>query len=447
MIAKLIPTLLAGLLQATPVEVSIATVPSGSRIDLTLVPNGDVEIRREATVTRVKVEIDRAEPLSDFRGDLRSWVVWAVSPEGDFENIGELEPNGRGARLETVTSYARFGILVTAEPHFRVARPGETVAFRSGRARRNDTRIDPLRIEIRGPDYSGVALAPQGGIHPRVTQARMAVALAETEASVGTSSPRLREARVALDSLEQLLRRDTPPSVVLPYADDAIRLADLVSREARTAADQDRLRDSVQRIRDLERSLEVAREDRDRIEARERDASARINELLAEIGELRNANRTLTIERDSRAREFDRAEAEIRALRNPWPPVREALIYGFGARETPRGLVLTLPGNAFGRDGLQPEIRELLSGLGATLTFGETPEVWIEVHSRQTNAQVVSEARAEAVRSYLVGAGMPETRIEARGMGDRSPIPGADEAQASEIDERIEIIVREFGAL
>lgn len=438
---------LVGLLQAAPVDVSVVTVPPDSQVDLRLTPEGDVEIRREATLSRVRIEVDRVVPLTAFRPDFRSWVVWAVSPEGEFTNLGELEPDGQGARLETMTPAARFGILVTAEPHFRVSTPGATVGFRSTAARRNETRIESLRVDVGQEDYSGVTLPPQGSIHPRVTQARMAVAIAEAEPSGTTASSELREARVALDSLEQLLRRETPMRVVLPYADDAIRLADLAVRQARSAIAEARRREDERRARELETSLARARGESERAAAREREASARVTELLQEIEDVRSANRTLTIERDSRVRDLGQAESQIQSLEDPWPPLRMALIYRFGARETPRGLVMTLPPSAFGDIGLQPETREWLARLSGTLGYGEVPEVWIEGHSRQELAREVSEERASAVRDYLVETGLPEVRLQARGLGDLNPIPGAEEAGAGDLNERVEIIVRQLGTL
>lgn len=451
MTATILFTALAGLLAQAPaptpsVDVSIATVPVESRINLNLIPNGEAEIRQERSGVRVRVDIERAEPLTAFGPEFRAWVVWAVTPEGEFANLGELEPDGNRARLETTTSYTRLGILVTAEPYFLVSSPSANVAFRSGTARRDETRVDPLRVNVGGTDYSGLTLPPQGSIHRRVSQARMAVVFAEREVGGGISSPRLREARVALDSLEQLLRRETPLSIVLPYANDAIRLADLAVREDRMRRDEQRLADALERIERLEVSLDTARADLTRSQGREREAAARNGELVAEIEAARDANRDLTIERDSIRREMTGLDERVQELENPWPPLESALITGFGARRTPRGMVMTLPPTAFSDDGLQPETREWLARLAGALAFGEVPEVWVEGHSVQDRAQEVSEERARAVGDYLIAAGLSPARVQARGLGDLNPIPGAEEAGAGDLNERVEIVIREFGS-
>jgi outer membrane protein OmpA-like peptidoglycan-associated protein len=447
MVSTLALALAATTLQITPVDLSIATVPFDSDVDVTLVPNGQAEIRREPTITRVKVEIDRADPLNAFSATHRSWVVWAVSPEGEFENLGELEVDGRGAELETVTSFTRLGILVTAEPYFRVESPAATVAFRSGPARDRDVRIDSLTVEVGQRDYSTITLPPQGSIHPRISQARMAVAVAENSVTDETTSSPLRQARIDIESMEQLLRRGTPLDVVLGYANDAIRLSDLALREGRREAEQARLAEANQRVRTLEERLREAEQDRDQANARERDGTTRINELLAEIEDVREDSRAMRLERDSAERDLATAEAEIRDLRNPWPPIVTALVYGFGARQTPRGLVLTLPATSFNRDNLTPEGREWLARFAGTIAFGNVPEVWIEGHSSSDRGLEESEQRAATVRDYLVETGLPGSAVYGRGLGASAPIPGTEAGSDNEINERVEIIVREFGAL
>jgi flagellar motor protein MotB len=275
----------------------------------------------------------------------------------------------------------------------------------------------------------------------------MAVAIAESRAAADAVNPRLREARVALDSMEQLLRRSTPLDIVLSYANDAIRLGDMALLQDRATGEEERLRDATRRIRDLESELGLAREDRDRSQTRERDASGRINDLLSEVESVRGANRALTLERDGVARDLGRAEDEIRNLSDPWPPLARALVYGFGARETPRGLVLTLPSSAFGGNGPEPETREWLSRMAGMLQFGETPEIWVEGHSGSDAGAGAAEARAAAVRDYLIQAGLPEPLVFARGLGNQAPIPGAAEGGTPELNERVEIVVREFGVL
>jgi outer membrane protein OmpA-like peptidoglycan-associated protein len=440
---------LAGLLtiQAPPLEISVATVPPDSNVDLTLAPEGEVQLRRDATITRVRVEIDRAEILTNARRDLRAWVVWSVSPEGGFTNLGELEPDGRGARLETATGDTHLGILVTVEPHFRVESPGAHVIFRSVGARRSSTRIETVRVDRPVEDYGSLTLPPQGSVPPRVTQARMAVALAEAGATAETTPPPLRQARVALDSLEQMLRRETPRDVLLPYADEAIRFADQAVREARVLSDLNRMADANRRIVQLERDLEQARSEGERAASAGERASTRVTELIRELDAARTENRELTLERDSAVRDLRAAREEVERLQDPWPGLSRALVYGFGASQTPRGMVLTLSADAFRQNAPTPDTREWLARLVGVLEFSEVPEVWIEGHALGSNADAISLGRAEAVRDYLVGSGLPEPRIYARGLGDQNPIPGTDPDRPDPQSERIEIIVRQVGSL
>ena len=91
-------------LQFSSVDLTMVTVPANRRVDIPLLPVGEVEVRREETISRLKVKVERVDALLASDPIMRAYVAWAVSPEGEFENLGELEVNGRRAEVETATS-------------------------------------------------------------------------------------------------------------------------------------------------------------------------------------------------------------------------------------------------------------------------------------------------------------------------------------------------------
>jgi hypothetical protein len=59
-----------------------------------------------------------------------TYVLWAVSPEGQPERLGEVVTNGHDeGKLQVSTSLQTFGLLVTAEPYFAVSKPGPVVVM------------------------------------------------------------------------------------------------------------------------------------------------------------------------------------------------------------------------------------------------------------------------------------------------------------------------------
>src|SRR5688572_14072023 len=98
-------------------DVTVVDVPVKGSVEVTFSPAGKAELKRDGTISRMKIEIERVPPPSSLGPALNTLVVWTVSPEGIVENTGSLEiVNGRG-RLEATTRLQEFGILITAEPH------------------------------------------------------------------------------------------------------------------------------------------------------------------------------------------------------------------------------------------------------------------------------------------------------------------------------------------
>src|SRR6185436_15209459 len=88
---------------ANNVDVVVATVQSKGDVSLPLAPAGRVDFKRDATVTRVRVEIERVPPAYTMGNALNVYVAWAVSPEGVVENLGEVPLDKDKGRLEATT--------------------------------------------------------------------------------------------------------------------------------------------------------------------------------------------------------------------------------------------------------------------------------------------------------------------------------------------------------
>ena len=434
--------------QATPVEFTIVTVPIDSRFDLPLSPSGEVEVRLDETVSRLKVKVERIQPFAAFGPLLRSYVVWAVTPEGEFENVGELEVDRQKAELETATTLQRFGILITAEPHFMVDRPSSTVAFTSRPPRHDEIRVESSSVETGFTNYSQISLPPQGALPPRVTQARMAFKVAEGEGAEKLADAAFRQARVAVDSMEQLLRRNMPLEVLLPYANDAIRLAHRATKLARAQPIIDELNEVTGRADALERERQRLEQEVQRITQRRRDTEERLDQTRSELVAAEREGRQLDLEKEEALRRARSAELEVVRLEQLWPPLERALIEN-GARQTACGLLVTLSGNHFdpSKATLKPETRETLARYVGVITFILTPTIRIEGHTDDSGPEdknlTLSQDRAAAVREFFVQAGVPEDNIYSEGFGSARPVVPNEDAETRALNRRVEILFRE----
>jgi outer membrane protein OmpA-like peptidoglycan-associated protein len=131
--------------------------------------------------------------------------------------------------------------------------------------------------------------------------------------------------------------------------------------------------------------------------------------------------------------------------------LRARLLQQFNAiletRDTARGLVVNMSDVLFdsGKFTLRPLAREKLAKIsGIVLAYptlrlaieGNTDSVGTEAYN-----QVLSEKRAEGVRSYLTGQGVPESSTSATGLGKTQPIASNATAGGRQQNRRVELIV------
>lgn len=206
----------------TPAEVLVVHFPAKGKVTVSLGANGKADVERLGTVTRTSIQLEDIQPARGALAGMNAYVAWAVSPEGGFENLGELNVSGSKALLEATTRFDRFGILITAEPHYMVDRPSFAIMYKNEAPR--GVRSLPLTIQIGEYEYQNLPPAVIN-VPPLVMEARAAVAIALSAQADKRAESEFRQARVSLDTTEELLRRASPLDVIAPSAHEAIRRA------------------------------------------------------------------------------------------------------------------------------------------------------------------------------------------------------------------------------
>ena len=222
-------------LAASTVDLDVVSLPLSNEVRVPLAPSGRADLKRDGTVTRLKIEIDRIAASSSLGPALNTYVVWAISPEGILDNIGELDINGVKGQLNATSRLSQFGILITAEPHYMVDSPGAAVAYRS-QAPPNDFRKRTVPVTVGTSDYSALkpqVISPGVGSHGSILQARAAFAIAQSVGADRLASEEFRNAQVAIGSMEELVTRAAPLDILWPTANDAIRWSQRAATVAR----------------------------------------------------------------------------------------------------------------------------------------------------------------------------------------------------------------------
>lgn len=203
-------------------------------------------------------------------------------------------------------------------------------------------------------------------------------------------------------------------------------------RAAELAAEQAR--------RQAERAEEYSRaavETRQHLEAVAAAAEERARALESESTEVR---RELELTQEELARLREEREKELNRLQRALQRIAET-------RRTRGGLVMNLDDETvkfdFDRAEIKPQYREVLSRIaGILLTasgyrvqiYGHTDDIGTEAYN-----QSLSERRAQAVRDYLVAAGIGPQIISVKGFGKANPIFPGTSPEARARNRRVEI--------
>ncbi len=87
----------------------------------------NVEVKRGAI--RIQAKFDKLQPATRFGPEYLTYVLWAVSPEGRADNLGEILLDGSKGKLDVTSQLQAFALIVTAEPYFAVTEPSEVVVL------------------------------------------------------------------------------------------------------------------------------------------------------------------------------------------------------------------------------------------------------------------------------------------------------------------------------
>src|SRR5437763_15006481 len=108
-----------------PVSVTLA----GTTLRPTARGEATVERWRKRNESEIDITIENMIPAFNYGGDYTTYVLWAITPAGQIDNLGEFRLSGSTARLKAATPYQTFAMIVTAEPHYLVKLPSRQVVL------------------------------------------------------------------------------------------------------------------------------------------------------------------------------------------------------------------------------------------------------------------------------------------------------------------------------
>jgi outer membrane protein OmpA-like peptidoglycan-associated protein len=268
---------------------------------------GQLRVQNKQGVTFIEGEISKLEPATKFGGPFLTYVLWAITPEGSVNNLGEVLVNGSNARIKATTNQQSFGLILTAEPYFAITVPSEMVVVENtilpetlGKIEAVDAKYELLE---RGKYENGVFEALR--IDPKVPlelyQARNAARIGEWLGIDKYATESWAKALIELKNAEGYQsRKDSNRKSVQMTARDAVQIFEDARVIGLKRMDEERLAN--------ERRAAQERQARARAEA-EAESQRRKEEEEARKRE-EEARRRAELEREVESARRERAEAE-----------------------------------------------------------------------------------------------------------------------------------------
>jgi outer membrane protein OmpA-like peptidoglycan-associated protein len=454
-----------------PLEQSVTVKFRGT----TLLPRikGEAKVRRAGRRgTRVELNVEDLPRASDLGAVYTTYVLWAVSPEGRVDNLGEIKRDGSfiaNSKLDVTTPLQTFALIVTAEPHFLVRNPSRMVVLENLPPQRlGDADVQTVNVQYLGntSDYFNDARVPDlADADYRRTPvsllgARQAINLARYAGATRDAREELQEAEQQLEVAENAWRLKQPEAEIDAAARRATSLgvkaeeAAELSKAARQRREEIARRDAAvrnaeenaatatQQIAELRAALDREQRARELAERDAANATQQLRDLRTEVARLRDELQTVRsegeeakvklarIEGERAAEEARRAnEQRVEQARANAANLKQTLARYGTVRETSRGLVLTLPESLWTSaraTDLSASAAAKLEPLAALLANNPDYQIVIEAYTDdrgdQASLQQLTDDRARILAERFISAGVDSGRIQASGMGAANPL-------------------------
>jgi outer membrane protein OmpA-like peptidoglycan-associated protein len=281
---------------------------------------------------------------------------------------------------------------------------------------------------------------------------RLSGQIEELSGQVTDLSGQLEEAKARVSQAEERAEkaRADAEAAATRAGEAAVQAEEATAREHQSAEEARQAKEARRKAQELAQLAEVAKEEAD-LRAREAAAAREAEQQKRMEAERRQEEAVAEAEAAREETRQARAEAEKiqRRLSHQLDRLQTALGRIAATRRTALGLVMTLDSSQiefdFDKATVRPENREVLSRIAGVLltfqdysiqVFGHTDDVGSVEYNQQ-----LSERRAEAVRQYVVEAGVDPEVMTTKGLGKSSPLVEGTDPESRQRNRRVELAI------
>jgi outer membrane protein OmpA-like peptidoglycan-associated protein len=421
---------------------------------------------------QINAEFSKLEPAQRFGPEYITYVLWAITPEGKSNNLGEILLSGDKTKIDVTTSLQTFGLIVTAEPYFAVSQPSNVVVLQNVVLPETVGTIEQAPATYQLLDKGAYSYQVSSASSPmsksdskvplELFEAQNAVQIAINAGAQKYATDALNKAQSSLSNAQNLLAKNGNNKLIVQASRDAVQnaadarrialdrqhderaaqeRADAARREAESKAQADAAAASQAQEAAARQQAEMQRlaAERDAAQAAAASARADADRLVAQ--QQAEQERLKAQQAQDAAAQSEREKQQLRAQ------LLEQFNRILPTTDTPRGLKVNMADVlfAFGKYDLRPNAREALAKLSGIVIGHPGLKLSVEgftdsIGSDEVN-QTLSEKRAGAVRDYLVQQGVDPASTNATGFGKSNPVASNDTNEGRQQNRRVEIII------
>jgi outer membrane protein OmpA-like peptidoglycan-associated protein len=451
--------------------------------DLMPSASGVAQVNSKRGSIEVEAEFGDLQKPTTFGNEYLTYVLWAISPEGRAQNLGEVLVGGNHrSKVNVTTDLQAFALIVTAEPYYAVRQPSNVVILEN--VVREETKGTTEAVNAKYELMERGGYIPTGyKFDPVILNAKLPLEFFEARNALRIAQSEGAE-QYAPDSYQhavQLMNKadsdatdkhiDRKPLIAVSR--EAVQTAEDARAIAVKKMDEVRLANERQDSADAQASaqaqadeatrrknraeVDAARSQADaaRAQADAANAQAATAKAQSDMAASQAASATAVSAAQADAEQSrlaaqqaqlsaQQAETDKAAMR---AKLSEQLNSILQTRDSARGLIVSMSDVLFdtGKYSLKPGAREKLAKVaGILLAY---PGLNIEVGGYTDNVggdsmnQTLSENRAGSVRDYLVQEGVAANSVSAKGFGNTLPVASNDNSAGRQQNRRVELLV------
>jgi len=449
--------------------------------------SGEAEVKNKGNHLEINAKFVNLDEATKFGLEYLTYVLWAVSPQGRAENLGELTLKNGNGDVKAITDMQTFGMIVTAEPYFAVTQPGDTVVLENSTDAGGGESIEARYELLARGVYSSSNTKIENAIFGidrktplELFEARNAIRIARNASAEKYASASMTTAVQKLQGAEDTYAQKRDRKTVEAAARDAIQTAEEArviavkakseeEAQAKVAAEKRAAEErevkaradaaaEVKRRQEADQAraqAEAAKVDAERLQQEAQKAAADAAVAKAEAEKARAAalaDQQAAIEQKQAAEaEADKARQAAAKAEAEKTDLRAQLLNQLNSilqtRDSARGLIVNMSDVLFdtGSSTLKPGAREKLAKISGILLAHSGLTLQIEGHTDSVGSddfnQQLSERRADSVRDFLAEQGVQPSAMTAKGFGKTQPVASNDNTEGRQRNRRVELVV------